>query len=161
MVVLPCRKITNPKSCSTCDVVSDPPSSPQKDIKRVSQCLFLEVFAGTAGTTAAVRKVGLQTSVGVDNAVSTKCKAPVIRLDLTTSHAIQLLWEVMRRPNLIGVHLARPRGTTSRAREIKRKKEPNPVPLRSEARPDGLKHLTGVTKENSCGYGQLFVSSHW
>ncbi len=102
-----------------------------KEVRSVSQCLFLEVFAGTAGLTAAVRKIGLHSSVGVDNSVPTKCKAPIIRLDLTTSHGIQLLWEVLRRPHLVGVHLAPPCGTASRAREIKRKKGPNPVPLRS------------------------------
>ena len=47
----------------------------------------------------------------------------------------------LKRPNLIiGVHLAPPCGTASRATEIKRRRGPNPPPLRSEARPDGLKH---------------------
>ena len=64
----------------------------------MSQCLFLEIFAGTAGLTAAVRKVGLHSSVGVDNSVSTSCKAPIVRLDLTTSHGIQLMWEILKRP---------------------------------------------------------------
>ena len=67
-----------------------------QDAKNVSQCLFLEIFAGTAGLTAAVRKVGLHS----DNSVSTTCKAPIVRLDLTTSHGVQLMWEILKRCGL-------------------------------------------------------------
>ena len=57
-------------------------SSQAGNAKHVDQGLFVEIFSGTAGLTAAVRKIGLHSSVGIDSSVNTNCKAPVIRLDL-------------------------------------------------------------------------------
>ena len=121
---------------------------PQADnAKHVDQGLFVEIFAGAAGLTAAVRKIGLHSSIGIDSAVNTNCKAPVIRLDLRLEHARTLLWQVLNRPNLIGVHLAPPCGTASRAREIVRKSGPSPPPLRSERWPDGFPWLRGLNRD--------------
>ena len=103
--------------------------SQANNAKHVDQGLFVEIFAGTAGLTAAVRKIGLHSSIGIDSSVNTNCKAPVIRLDLRLEHARVLLWQVLNRPNLIGAHLAPPCGTASRAREIVRKSGPSPPPL--------------------------------
>ena len=118
-----------------------------KDVKQVDQGLFVEIFSGTAGLTAAVRKVGLHSSVGIDSLVNTQCKAPVIRLDLRLDHARTLLWQILNRPNLIGVHLAPPCGTASRAREIVRRSGPSPPPLRSERWPDGFPWLRGLNRD--------------
>ena len=41
-----------------------------KDVKQVDQGLFVEIFSGTAGLPAAVRKVGLHSSVGIDSSVN-------------------------------------------------------------------------------------------
>lgn len=133
--------------------LSHGPCEPKRNI---NHSLFVEIFAGTAGLTAAVRKVGLHASVGVDSSVSTKCKAPVIRLDLRQEHAQTLLWQILNRPNLIRVHLAPPCGTASRAREIVRKKGPSPRPLRSERYPDGFPWLRGVNRDRVASANLLY-----
>ena len=51
--------------------------------RSVSKLLFVEIFSGTAGLTAAVRSFGIQ-GIGIDSAVNTSCKSPILRLDLTT-----------------------------------------------------------------------------
>ncbi len=132
-------------------------ASPQADsVKHVDQGLFVEIFSGTAGLTAAVRKVGLHSSVGIDSSVNTHCKAPVIRLDLRLEHARALLWQILNRPNLIGVHLAPPCGTASRAREIVRKSGPSPPPLRSERWPDGFPWLRGLNRDRVKSANMLY-----
>ena len=60
------------------------PAKVTETMKRVDHGLFVEIFAGSAGLTAAVRKVGLSASVGIDSSVSAKCRAPVIRLDASS-----------------------------------------------------------------------------
>ena len=130
--------------------------SQANNAKHVDQGLFVEVFAGTAGLTAAVRKIGLHSSIGIDSSVSTNCRAPVIRLDLRLEHARALLWQVLNRPNLIGVHLAPPCGTASRAREIVRKSGPSPPPLRSEKWPDGFPWLRGLNRDRVRSANMLY-----
>ena len=125
-------------------------------VRHVDQGLFVEIFSGTAGLTAAVRKVGLHSSVGIDSSVNTQCKAPVIRLDLRLDHAKTLLWQILNRPNLIGVHLAPPCGTASRAREIVRKSGPSPPPLRSEKWPDGFPWLRGLNRDRVRSANMLY-----
>ena len=107
-----------------------------------SSVLFVEIFGGTAGLTCQIRKLGCQ-GIAIDFDISKACKAPTIRLDLTTSHGQTLLLEVLRRKEVAGVHLAPPCGTSSRAREIKRRWGPSPRPLRSDLHPDGIPGLRG------------------
>ena len=86
----------------------------------------------------------LQMLRGIDSSVSASCKSPVLKLDLTKQAGQQLLWEVLRRANICGVHLAPPCGTASRAREIPSSQHPSPLPLRSESHPDGIPSLKGL-----------------
>ena len=111
--------------------------------KHFSKQLFVEIFCGTGGLTANIKALGVQ-GIGIDSSVSTACKSPVLKLDLTKSSGQQILWEVLNRPNICGVHLAPPCGTSSRARDIPRAYGPSPLPLRSEAYPDGLPSLRGL-----------------
>ena len=103
--------------------------------------VFIEVFSGTAGLTAAVRRVGCQHGTGVDAHVTKQVKAPVIRINLATQQGQELLWRILQQPRVFAVHLGPPCGTSSRAREIKRKFGYSPKPLRSQQYPDGLPHL--------------------
>lgn len=96
--------------------------------KQFSRHLFVEVFSGTSGLTASVKALGVQ-GIGIDSSVTTACKAPVLKLDLTRKEGQALLWKILERPNICGVHLAPPCGTSSRAREIPRYDGPCPVPL--------------------------------
>ena len=161
----PCNDITVPKKdhlperthchqqVPKLDTESKPPINTNK---HVDQGLFVEIFAGTAGLTAAVRKVGLHSSIGVDSSVNTNCRAPVIHLDLKLEHARALLWQVLNRHNLIGVHLAPPCRTTSRAREIVRKSGPSPPPLRSDRWPDGFPWLKGLNRDRVRSANMLY-----
>lgn len=69
-------------------------------------------------------------------------KAPVLRIDLATSHGQELLWRILKEPRVFAIHLGPPCGTSSRAREIKLRSGFSPKPLRSVRFPDGLNNLS-------------------
>ena len=109
--------------------------------KPLTDLVFIEIFSGTGGLCAEVRKWGLANSVGVDAHISKQTKSPVIRIDLTDSNGVSLLWRMLSQRNVALVHLGPPCGTSSRARDIR----PGPQPLRSSKFPEGLPHLRGVS----------------
>ena len=93
--------------------------------------------------TASLRKVGFINSFGVDHIVKSGCRAPVVKVDIASNLDLVKSWLSHR--NCLYIHLGVPCGTASRAREIF---IPNgPVPLRTEAEPDGIASLTGRNKE--------------
>lgn len=114
--------------------------------KPVEDLKFIEIFSGTGGLTAAVRKCGLIGSTGVDATVKKGVKAPTLKLDLTTLHGKELLFDVLKRPEVVGCHIAPPCGTASRAREIRKHVPGMPQPLRTATYPDGLPSLEGKDK---------------
>ena len=120
-----------------------------------SSVLFLEIFSGAGGLTCCIRKLGFQ-GIGIDFEVSKACKSPIIRLDLTSSHGQTLLFEILARNNIAGVHLAPPCGTSSRAREIKLRHRPCPKPLRSDSWPDGLPGLRGRDAKRVASANKLY-----
>ena len=109
--------------------------------KPLNQLVFIEIFSGTGGLCAEVRRLGLHSSVGIDAHISKQVKSPVLRIDLTSEHGQSLHWRMLEQHNVVAVHLGPPCGTSSRARDIRRKSGPDPQPLRSEQHPDGLPHL--------------------
>ena len=131
-------------SCSTAATKSGVP---------IAGLLVLELCAGTAGFTAALRNVGFD-AVGIDHA---RCrhrpKAPIVRIDLTSTDGQNLLWRILEQGRVFYVHCAPPCGTASRARdkaipaELRAKGAPSPKPLRSDLFPQGLPTLTGVDLE--------------
>ena len=105
-----------------------------------SSMLILELCAGTAGYTAALRRAGFD-ALGVDHARNRhSVQAPCAMLDLSTECGQAIAWEVLNSGRLLYVHAAPPCGTASRAREkhIPSHKLPKgmkaPLPLRSSAR---------------------------
>eukprot|EP00435_Cladocopium_sp_Y103_P066237 s1265_g28.t1 len=108
----------------------------------LSDLIFIEIFSGTAGLTAEVRRMGCQHSTGIDAHVTKQVKAPVIRIDLSLESGQTLLWRILSQPRVFGIHLGPPCGTSSRAREIKRHFGRSPPPLRSVAHPDGRPNLS-------------------
>eukprot|EP00435_Cladocopium_sp_Y103_P035379 s386_g9.t1 len=104
----------------------------------LSALKLIEVFSGTGGLTAEVRRPGCHHSVGVDAHVTKQVKAPVIRIDLASQHGESLFWRILRQPDVFAIHLGPP--CASRARGNKRSKGANP-PLRSTKMPDGLPGL--------------------
>ena len=139
----PGRSVKRPQLCTetfssklTARIASQP----------LSHLLAVEVFSGTGGLTASVRKIGMSQSLGVDAHVSKQVKAPIIRLNLADNNGQALLWKILENPRLVYIHLGPPCGTSSRAREIRRFNGKCPLPLRSTEHPNGLPHLRGVDK---------------
>ena len=107
---------------------------------------MIEVFAGTAKVTACLRQLGLVSSFGTDHIKSKHATAPVVLADLTTQAGIDLLMQWLGDEYVVGIFLAPPCGTASRARSIplKRKSPGDPAaprPLRSDVYPNGLPFL--------------------
>ena len=79
--------------------------------------MTLELCAGTAGYTAALRRAGFD-ALGVDHARNRhSVQAPCAMLDLSTECGQAIAWEVLNSGRLLYVHAAPPCGTASRARE--------------------------------------------
>ena len=108
------------------------------------EALVIEIFAGTGGITAWVRRAGMTSSFGIDCAKFKGNKAPIVTLDLLTSEGRRLLWHYLENDRVIGVWMAPPCGTASRAREID---NGGPPPLRSDLLPDGLDNLSSQDQE--------------
>ena len=123
--------------------------------KQLTDLIFIEVFSGTGGLCAEVRKLGLANSIGVDAHNSKQTKSPVIRIDLTNHDGVSLLWRMLSQPNVVGVHLGPPCGTSSRARDIR----PGPQAPESSRFPEGLPHLRGEYAQQTSYIGYLLKSS--
>ena len=104
--------------------------------------VVLEFFAGTARVTAALRRLGFEGSQGVDHLQVSGAACPVLISDLTTASGQGLALQWLSSPHVIGIFLAPPCGTCSRAREIPLDNL-SPSPLRSSKYPNGLPHLSG------------------
>ena len=78
------------------------------------QLSFVEVFAGTAGLSCAIRQIGFGSAVGIDHVVAKRALAPVLHLDLLQLHGQQILWDMLHRPGVAFVHLGPPCGTGAR-----------------------------------------------
>ena len=119
--------------------------------KALHDALVIEIFAGTGGITAWIRKAGLNSSFGIDSVKQRHPKAPIIVLNLLTPEGERLLWQCLRNPRVIGAWMAPPCGTASKAREIQ---NGGPPPLRDDFWPDGFTNLSAgerdrVMKANS------------
>ena len=80
--------------------------------------LALELFAGSARLTRALRRKGLDAS-GVDHRRNRhKAQGPVLELDLSTPSGREVVWRALKSGKVVFVSMAPPCGTGSRAREI-------------------------------------------
>ena len=66
-------------------------------------------------------------------------KSPIVILDLLTPEGERLLWHYLNNERVVGIWLAPPCGTSSKARQIA---NGGPLPLRSDSMPDGLSQLS-------------------
>ena len=71
---------------------------------------FIEIFSGTAGLCAEVRRHGLLSSVGVDSHVAKRTKSPVLRIHLGEDRGEELLWRILRKTMLRASTWDRPVG---------------------------------------------------
>ena len=66
----------------------------------IANLYFVEVFSGTAGHTAEVRRLGCQRSTGIGAHVTKQVRAPVKRLDLSDKAGQTLLWRILKDPRV-------------------------------------------------------------
>ena len=105
---------------------------------------MLEIFCGTAGLSAALKRLGFDV-IAVDKIVAKAPKVMVTKLDLTQFSTQQLVFDWIRMPQVKAVFLAPPCGTASLARNIQFEDMPDmPQPLRSLEQPDGLDDLSDI-----------------
>ena len=115
------------------------------------QPYLLEIFCGTAGVTAALKRYGAE-AIGVDHVIDKRrMKGPAVKLDLSKKSAQKLVIDEIKGGRVKGVMLAPPCGTSSKARNIplrnaKGKYKRGPPPLRSMSYPEGLPGLQGVNR---------------
>ena len=112
------------------------------------ETIIIEVFAGAARVSSALRHFGLSSCFGVDHVKHRHSCAPISIVDLTERHGQDLLLQWLNNPRVIGIFVAPPCGTASRARKIKLKNrwDQGPVPLRSDESPNGLSNLSFVNR---------------
>lgn len=87
--------------------------------KPLEEFVVIEIFAGTARVSSALRFYGMKSSFGVDHLRHRNACAPISIIDLTTKRGQKLLMQWMQNPRVIGLFLAPPCGMASRARSIR------------------------------------------
>jgi hypothetical protein len=112
---------------------------------------MIEGFAGSARYAAAVKLTGVR-AMAVDWKRNKDKPSPSVRcvwIDLATVHGLSEMKALVAKENAGYVSLAPPCGTSSLAREIRRKGQGDggPPPLRSKEFPDGLLSLVGINKD--------------
>ncbi len=110
----------------------------------IQDCLVIEIFAGTGGITAWVRKIGMTSSFGIDCVKFNNPRSPIVILDLLSPEGERLLWHYLDNELVIGLWIAPPCGTSSKARQIA---NGGPLPLRSDLIPDGFDNLSTKDKD--------------
>ncbi len=118
----------------------------------ISEYVCIEVCAGSANLSRALKEVGFAT-IPIDWANNRhSCKVRCLQLDLTRPEAKQLFLQFVLAGNIAYIHFAPPCGTGSRARERpissadKQRGAPEPQPLRSNEHPLGFPWLQGADK---------------
>ena len=110
----------------------------------IAESVFLEIFCGTAGVSASLKRAGTGSCISLDKLVPKGTKAQVTKIDLTSHENQRLVLSWLERPEVIGVFAAPPCGTATAARQIQLEPyQHGPPPLRSVDMPDGLNDLTG------------------
>ena len=108
--------------------------------------MVIEIFAGSGRVTACLRQMGLSSAFGTDKVRNKNCVCPLVTVDLTENE--DLLWKWLDDPFVVGVFLAPPCGSASRARQIPLRKKGKltlrrhgPRPLRTDLHPNGIPFL--------------------
>ena len=113
----------------------------------VSEWLCIELCAGSAGLSSALRECGFRVLPVDHNGNRHATKVKCLILDLTSPSADKILTDLLQSGQVLFVHFGPPCGTASRARERPipasqvAQGAPQPVPLRSAKFPRGLSNL--------------------
>ena len=76
--------------------------------KSLASLLFVEIFCGAGHLASAAKRFGIGHCIGVSSRVTGAPRCPVLPLDLKNEEQHELLWDVLRRDNVCGVHLSPP-----------------------------------------------------
>ena len=120
----------------------------------------IEVFCGCARMTKELQSVGFD-AVGIDyryNKDKPETKA-YVELDLARPWGITELKKIIKDKKVKVAFIAPPCGSASAARLIRRKKGPDPKPLRSHRHPDGLPGLGLVDKQRVSTANKLYQAA--
>ena len=124
--------------------------------------LVIELCAGTARLTKTIRAHGMR-GLAVDKSKDRGCGTDIMILDLTKEHDLQILLQLIRSEagRIALIFISPPCGTASKARErhiahhlLAGKKQP--VPLRSQDKPDQKDGLSGLDKVKTEMANQLY-----
>eukprot|EP00435_Cladocopium_sp_Y103_P042266 s1436_g11.t1 len=105
---------------------------------------FLEIFAGKAGVTGAVRRLGI---VALESVDIHACDTNVLEFDLTKSEPFKKLKKLIKTKRVRWLHLVPPCKTFSRAR--RRDRWARVRKLRSQAKPEGLEPRSQLVREGN------------
>ena len=122
------------------------------------QPYFLDIFCGTAGVTAALKRYGAE-AIGIDHVIDKRrMKGPAVKLDLTKKSSQKLVLDEIRSGRVKGVMLAPPCGTSSRGKKHPTthctwQAQTGAAPLEIHGLPGGAPG-SNRGESNSCATGQ-------
>ena len=120
--------------------------------------VFIEICAGSAALTAAVRELGVQTLAVDHDHNRFEVKAPVTNMDLGLATSWDALRTVVDEERVICLHASPPSGTCSRARGIPLADgSPGPPPLRSGENSEGLAGLSATDQHKVTAANKLYA----
>lgn len=120
---------------------------------------LVRIFCGTARVTASLKQLGLVNSFGTDHVKHRQASAQVVLADLTARQGVDLLFQWLSNRFVVGVYIAPPCGSSSRARAIRLKRKhvgKEPRPLRSNRFPNGIPGLQFVDRIKICKANKLY-----
>ena len=122
--------------------------------------MVIEIFCGTSRVTASLKQYGLASSFGVDHIRAKQAAAQVVIADLCDPQGIALLHQWLAHEYVVGIFLAPPCGSASRARQIplrgRKGGQYGPRPLKDDDHPNGLPNLTMQEKQRVSRANKLY-----
>ena len=96
----------------------------------------------------------MTSSFGIDCVKFNNPRSPIVILDLLSPEGERLLWHYLDNELVIGLWMAPPCGTSSKARQIA---NGGPLPLRSDLLPDGFDNLSTKDKDRVSKANLLYI----
>ena len=151
------QQLPMPKLVSEMELITNTdmePLRPMSFCRTMSSASSIEICCGTAGLSAALRKEGME-AFGIDFKSRLPTKAPVVKIDVSTSEGQQRTLSFLSEIQPQFIHLSPPGNTAGKARDKRiTSGAPCPSKLRSNEFPAGLPGLSAqdlaqVTEANS------------
>ena len=124
-----------------------------------AELIFLEVFAGSANLSEAMRRKGLLVHA-VDDKPRRRSKVSIHVLDLTRDNDVDVLLDMATHANIGSAHFAPPCGTASKARERPLPEGMESIraePLRSATQPLGVSGLANLDSKRVAAANRLYA----